>query len=112
MWLEKPIDGVGAHQAAGVARRQIVLADVQAGVQQHGEIGAVVDHQRGAGLAAEARHGARGFEEAAAPVPLVADLQDAGAAFQKCGGGGFQRDSAAIERFRIENRVDPGKPHG
>ena len=103
---------IGTHQAACIARRQIVLAYMEPGIQEQCEIGAVVDHQRGPGFAAEARHGARGFEEAAAPVPLVADLKDTGASLQKRGGGGFQCDSAAIERFRIENRVDPGKPHG
>ena len=34
---------IGAHEAAGVARGEIVLAYVQSGVKQHGEIGAVVD---------------------------------------------------------------------
>ena len=81
-------------------------------LQEHCEIGAVVDHQRGPGLAAKSRDGARRFEEAPAPVTLMADLKDTGASLQKRGGRGFQCDSAAIERFRIENRVDPGKPHG
>ena len=36
----------GPEQQAGVARRQVVLAHVQAGFEQHGEIGAVVDDQR------------------------------------------------------------------
>src|ERR1039457_3336034 len=102
---------IAAHQLARIPRRQIVLAHVQPGFQQQREIGAVVDYQRGPGFAAEARHGARGSEETAAPLPLMADLENAGTAIQKSRCGGFQQDSAGVERFRIENRVDPGKPH-
>ena len=37
--------GVGPDQFARIARRQIVLAHVQARAQQQGEIGAIVHHQ-------------------------------------------------------------------
>ena len=43
---------------------------------------------------------------------FMPNLQNTRASIQKSGGGSFQRDVASIERFRIENRVDPGKPHG
>jgi hypothetical protein len=83
---------------------------LQAGIQQRGEIGAVVNDEMGAGLAAEARHFSRGGKEIAAPMRLVADLQDAGAAFQICRGGNRQSDAAAVERFGIEDGVNAGQP--
>ena len=103
----------GPDERARVARRQIVLADVQAGFEQHGEIGAVVDDQECAPASRHRRATVRAeSKKPRLQCPLVPDLQDSGAALQKRGGGGFQRDGAAFERFRIENRVDPGKPHG
>jgi hypothetical protein len=42
----------GAEQFAGVRGRQVVLSHVQAGLEQHGEIGAVVDDERRASYAA------------------------------------------------------------
>ena len=60
--------GVGSHQLARVARRQVVLPDVQAGVEQQRDIGAVVDDEVGAGFAAEAR-------DALAPTSKTSRLQ-------------------------------------
>src|ERR1035438_2496979 len=99
-----------AEKLAGVPRRKIVLAGVQARMEQRGEIGAVVDHESCAGFAAEARHFLGGGKKIAAPMRLVADLQDAGAAFKICRGGHRQRDPAPVERFGIENGIHARKP--
>jgi hypothetical protein len=98
--------GARTEKLAGVAGREIVLAHVQAGFEQHGEIGAVVYDERHAGFAAQSGHLFGGFEDVAAPVSLVADLQNAGAAFQECSRGSVERDAALGERCRVENRVE------
>src|ERR1035437_7716064 len=69
-------DGAGAEQFAGVGGREIVLAHVQAGLEQHGEIGAVVDDERRARFPAQAGHLPGGFKNVAAPASLVAGLED------------------------------------
>jgi hypothetical protein len=79
---------------------------VQAGFEQHSEIRAVVDDERHAGFAAQAGYLSGGLENVAAPVSLVADLQDAGAAFQECSRGSVERDAALGERLRVEDGVE------
>ena len=112
LWLEKPMTASAPIRRARVARRQIVLADVQAGLEQHGEIGAVVDDRGRAGFAAQARD---------AFAPIRRSRGSSGA----CGGSAgcprrhremrrrrFPAEMPrAVERFRVENRVDPGQPH-
>ena len=62
----------------------------------------------GAGLAAQARHRARAdSKKLAAPVALVADLQDARAALQKCGGRAFP---ARYPRVRAIPYRESGRP--
>ena len=104
--------GFGADEFAGVARGKIVLAHVQAGLQQQGEVGAVVDYERRAVLAAELGYLACRGEEIAAPVAFVADLQDARAALQESRRSGLDGDSAAVERFRVDNRINARQFHG
>jgi hypothetical protein len=60
---------------------------MQTGFEQHRHVGTVVDNTEGAGLAAQFRDRLRRVEDFPSPVALVADLQDAGAAVQKRGGG-------------------------
>ena len=100
-----------ADQLAGIARGQIVLAYVQAGLEQQGEVGAIVHDERRAALAAEAGDQSRAREEIAAPVAFLADLQDARSTLQKGRGCGFQGDFAALERFRVENRINARQFH-
>ena len=76
-------EGTLGPAPAGVAGRGIALAHVLAGFEQHGEIGAMVGDERRAGFAAQARHLPGGFEDLAAPMSLVEDLQNAGAAFPR-----------------------------
>src|SRR5580704_5905183 len=85
---------------------------MQAGVEQHGEVGAVVDDERGAVLTAETGDVPSECEEIASPVAFVADLKNAGAALQERRGGGFNGDAATVERFRIEYRINARELHG
>ena len=78
---------------------------MQAGLEQHGKIGAVVDNERRASYAAQAGYLFGGFEVLAAPVAFVADLQDASAAFQERRCGRLERDATSVERFRVEDGV-------
>ena len=110
-WLKEADNGLGPHEAAGVAGRQIVLSHVEAGFEQEGEIGAIVDDEAGAGFAAKARHGNGRGKDVTRPVAFVADLQDGGAAIEKSGGGGFEKNAAGGQSFGIQDRVDPGQSH-
>ena len=98
--------GAGAEQLAGVGGREIVLAHVQAGFEQHGEIGAVVDDERRARFPAQAGYLPGGFKHVAAPVSFVADLQDAGAAFEERRSGGLEANAAPGQRCRVGDGVE------
>ena len=62
---------------AGVGGREIVLAQVQSGIQQFRNIRAIVHHQKRArATAAELRDAAGFFKHRAGEKPLMAELQD------------------------------------
>jgi len=84
---------------------------MQAGLEEHREIGAVVDDEVGGGFAAEARDVLGGVEEVAAPVRFVADLENARASIEEGGRGGGQREAALCEGFTVENGIDTGQFH-
>jgi hypothetical protein len=108
----KTDDGLHSYEAAGLPRRQIVLPEMETCLEEEGEVRTVVDDKESTGLAAEARDIAGSFEEIAAPVGLVADLEDPGAPIEKSGCCCGQREGSTGERFAIEDRIDPGQSHG
>jgi len=57
-----------AQNAAGVGGRQIFLADMQAGVEQRRDVGAVIDDESGAGAGAQRGNHGRVVEVARGPV--------------------------------------------
>ena len=101
--------GGGSEDDAGVGGRKVILAEVEAGAEQQGAIGAVVDEELGAGLPAEERDGAGEGEGFAGPGVFVPELEDACAAFKK----GLRREerieSEAVQRGGIEDGIDTGE---
>src|SRR5262249_45200473 len=47
----------------------------------------------------------------AGPVCFIPDLKDAGATIEEGRSRGNQRNTALLQRFAVENRVDPGELH-
>jgi hypothetical protein len=88
-------DAGGSEEAAGVAGRQIELAEVQAGIEEQGDIGTVVDDERNAGGAAMGGHELGLLEDGAGVMALVAELEDARAALEQGQSGGLGRAAAA-----------------
>jgi threonine dehydratase len=104
-------DGRASQKLAGIARRQIVLPEVQTGIEQHGEIGAVVDNQLRSRLPTQTgdRFGRRA--NFAAPMGFVAQLKKCSAPLEHRRGGGFERESLAGERVRVEDGIDARQVH-
>src|SRR6185437_13261143 len=99
------------ENAASIARGQIVLADMQAGIQEHRKIGAVIHDESDDGFGTEARHRLGNRKKIAVPKTFVADLEDLSAAINERGGSGFEAQSARVDGDGIENRVDAGQFH-
>lgn len=102
-------DGVGADDAAGVGGKKIFLAEVKAGVEKAGIIGAVVDDEERAGAAAEHGDFVGLGENFAAPEGFVAELEDAGIAFEERGGGVDGVEMQAIQRGGVEDGINAGE---
>ena len=99
-------EGVGADDEAGIGGSEIVLTEMEAGAEEHGAIGAVIDDEAGAGFAAEGGEAMGEVEGFAAPEILVAKLEDAGTAFEAGFGGGEGVEGETVEGRSVENRVD------
>ena len=105
----KANDGGRGEEFSCVGGEKIVLAEVQAGMEQRGVVGAVVDDEGGAGFAAEFGDPAGLAEGVAGPEGFVAKLEDRGAALEEGFGGEDGVDAEAVERGGVEDRVDGGK---
>jgi len=71
-------DAGGAEEAAALAGRQIGLAEVQAGIEEQGDVGTVVDDERNAGGAAMGGYASGLLEDGAGSNgPLWRNWEDA-----------------------------------
>ena len=101
-------DATGRHDSAGVGWWQIVLTKVKRGVEQHGEVGAIVYDEECAGVATDGGDSFGFLEHVAGEKTLVAELEDAGVGFEdRFGGvGGIDdriktRDSTLKSQFNV-----------
>ena len=99
----------GSDEAASLRGGQVVLADVQARIEEGGDVGAVVDDEQRAGLAAEGGQALGAGEQAAREMPFVAELQQAGAAFEQGFRGRFQLQAQAGQRSGVQDGVQARK---
>jgi hypothetical protein len=83
------------QQPARIPRRQIVLPDMQAGIQQHRDIGPVIHDEQGARLPAHPAISRAAIEHRAPPVLFVPQLQDPRASFQERRRRALQRKARA-----------------
>ncbi len=105
-------EGVGADDGAGVGGEEVVLPQVQGGVQQAGVIGAVVDYEERVGVPAEGGDFAGLGEDFTAPEGFVTELEDSGAAFEQRRGGVDRMEIEAAEGGCVEDGVDAGELQG
>lgn len=105
----KPDHGFFADDFSRIGRQKILLPEVQACLEKHSVIGAVVhDEQRG-GVTAKPRDLSRLPEHFAAPEAFMPELQNTRAALQKCRGRLHGIDAQTIERCRVDDRVNGRK---
>ena len=106
-----PDHAIRPGHAAGGGWRKILLAQMHSGVEQGGDIGAVVDHQHCAGLAAEIRNPPRVLKRPARKESFVAELKQARSRVENLFGYIGRREREALDRIDVENRIETGKLH-
>src|SRR5579864_2913166 len=92
------------HDPAGVGWRKIVLTEVQSGIQQQGDIRAIVHDEERAGVTAERGYSFGFFKGLARKEILVAKLNNAGAGFEDGFGSGSGSESTAGVQHGIKGR--------
>src|SRR5690242_11218893 len=98
--------GFRRYDGAGFGGSEVVLPDMESRAEEGGHVGAVVDDESRLTRAAECGDAARFFEQGAAPVALVAELQDARAAIQPGFRGALEGTIARGQALAIEDRID------
>jgi hypothetical protein len=97
---------VWAGDEAGVFGGEVFLTEVEAGVEERGVVGAVVDYELGFGIAAEVGNLLGLGKDLARPEALVAVLEDLGSGFEEGFGGCERVEVEAGKGGGIEDRVD------
>ena len=98
-----------ADHRTGVHREKIPLSQVEAGVEESGVVGAIVDDEVRGGALAQSGDFFRLRHGFTAPETFVAELEYARAPFEESGCGADRVEAQAFQRGGVDDRVDAGE---
>lgn len=108
----KADEGGWAEEAAGGGRGQVVLAEMEAGLREKCEVGAIIQNKGGPGGGTNVREFTNVAKECAGKVRFVTKLQQCNAGGEERVSSGEQGYGSPLERCAVKNWVKRRKRSG